>query len=105
MTRIICSEGDAGALRSGEKVETAADPLRAALAQPSAVLLMKPVTPAHADQSDNVLVLTVRHREARQAEELADGRKVKEYTATGLLGLIDEPVYEEEPAKRRWRRK
>jgi hypothetical protein len=109
MARFIVTETDAPELPRGCAAETTADPTRAALGQPSAVLLMKPTgnetaaSPASgaSGRNDDVLVVTLRQREARYAEELADGRKVTAYGATGLLGLIDEPLYEE-PHKKHW---
>lgn len=98
--RFVTTEADA-ALVSGDRreVETAADPVRSALAQPSAVIV------APARDEAQALVVTVRNSRARQAQEVAPERNVREFEATGFLGLQDEAVYEEEQPKSWWRRK
>ncbi len=106
MTRLIATPADASALQDKEfQVEDVADPVHAALAQPSAVLISK-------GEAGGVLIATIRHGSARQAEELAQGRKVVAYTATGFLGLSDEAIYDEsaeatqaETKKRWWQRR
>ena len=107
MTRWIISEAEAAALeREGHSAERAADPLRSALGQPSAVVLMKPAADSKQNGgAEELLLLTVRHREAKQAEELGGERKVVAYEATGLLGLLDEAVYSDTKPKPRWWRR
>src|SRR5215467_12405510 len=103
MARIIAVEQDVEFLEwEGRQADRAFDPMRSALGQPSDVLVIRPGG-ALEDDRDDILVLTVRHSQARQAEELLGGRKVIGYAATGLLGLGDEPIYEVEP--RRWGRR
>ena len=93
MVRVIATEADAAALPASAnlKVESAADPGRAALGQPSAVLVMK-------SGEGKALIATLRNAEGRQAEELAGRRKVVAYEATGFLGLDNEAIYSDEPA-------
>jgi hypothetical protein len=98
MTRVIATPADASALQDEDlQVEDVADPVHAALAQPSAVLITNAAEGAS-------LIATIRHGSARQAEELAQGRRVIAYTATGFLGLSDEAIYDEAPPeqKKRW---
>jgi hypothetical protein len=99
MTKLITDKNDAAALANhGLTVETAADPARSALAQPSAVLVM----PARDD--DHALIATIQSAEARRAAEIAGSRKVAAYEAGGFLGLDDVAVYEEEQPKPWWKR-
>src|SRR5215471_13892814 len=105
MTRLIATPTDAAVLQHEDsQIEVATDPVHAAFARPSAVLITRA-----ADGTS--LIATIRHGSARQAEALAQGRKVIAYTATGFLGLSDEAVYDDaaaatqvETRKRWWRR-
>ena len=101
MVRVIANPEDAARLNAaGEfEIEEAADPVSAALAQPSAVVVAKA-------GDGEALIATLRNRSGRQAEELAQGRRLVSYSAGGFLGLADEAVYtEEEPKKHWWQRK
>ena len=101
MARLVANPQDAARLHAqGEfEIEEAADPLSAALAQPSAVVVAKA-------GDGEALIATLRNRSGRQGEELAQGRKLVSYSAGGFLGLADEAIYtEEEPKKRWWQRK
>lgn len=99
MPKLISSENEAASLAGhGLPIETAADPARSALAQPSAVLVLP------ARDSDHALVATIRTADARRAEQTGGGRKVAAYEATGFLGLDDAVVYEDEQPKPWWKR-
>src|SRR5215467_16331999 len=102
MTRLIATPADASSLENENlQIEDVADPVHTAFAQPSAVLITRAT-------EGTSLIATIRHGSARQAEELAQGRKVIAYTATGFLGLSDEGVYDEAPdatqveTRKRW---
>lgn len=99
MTRYIVAESDAQVLAAtGRAVESAADPQGSAFAQPSAVLVL----PGHDD--DHALIATIRTGRARDAQEIAGGRRLAAYEATGFLGLEDSVVYEDEQPKPWWKR-
>jgi hypothetical protein len=97
--RLIATPEDVARLNAGGEftIEEAADPLSAALGQPSAVVIVR-------SSGGDALIATVRNQRGRQAEELAQGRKVVSYAATGLLGLDDEVTYSDEPEqpKKHW---
>lgn len=103
MTRWIASdESTATALRSREIGADAGSPdaIGNAIAAGSAVVIL----PA----SSGVLVARVRHAAQPAAFEVHrwTDKDAVGYTAGGMLGLLDEPVYEEEPqpSKKWWRR-
>jgi len=99
MPRYIATEPDAQFLAAnGCVVESAADPQRSAFAQPSAVLIL----PGNDDH--HALIATIRTGRARRAEEIARGRRLAAYEATGFLGLEDSVVYEDERPKPWWKR-
>jgi len=98
MPRYIAAESDAQVLAAtGQAVESAADPLGSAFAQPSAVLVLP-------GNDENVLIATIRTGRARDAQEIAGGRRLAAYEATGFLGLEDSVVYEDEQPKPWWKR-
>jgi len=98
MPRYIATESDAQVLAAtGRAVESAADPLGSAFAQPSAVLVLP-------GNDENVLIATIRTGRARDAQEIAGGRRLAAYEATGFLGLEDSVVYEDEQPKPWWKR-
>jgi hypothetical protein len=100
MVRWIAHPEDASRLSgSNMRVETAADPVRSALGQPSAVILLP-----SARFGEN-LVAAVRNTTAQLVDQRRQSRKVAAYAATGLLGLDDEPVYEDEQPKKSWWRR
>jgi hypothetical protein len=97
MTRYIVGDEEAAALAAqGRDVEQVSDPLRSALAQPSAVLVLP------ARDGEHAFIATLRSSTAREAEEIGKGRKVAAYEATGFLGLEDSVVYEEPEAQKPW---
>ena len=99
MVRWIAHPNDASQLSSSNlQVETAADPIRSALGQPSSVIVL-PST-----QAGEAILASVRNLTAQQVEQRRQGRKVAAYAATGLLGLDDEPIYEDEQPKSWWKR-
>ena len=99
MPKLIATENDLASLsQHGLRVETAADPARSALAQPSAVLVL----PARDD--DHALIATIRTADAQRAADLAGSRKVAAYEAGGFLGLDDVAVYEDERPSPWWKR-
>jgi hypothetical protein len=99
MARIITTEQQASSLSSRElPIESAADPVRSALAQPRAVLVLAGRDDEHS------LIATIRTRDARRTDDLAGDRKVAAYEATGFLGLEDVAIYEEEQPRPWWKR-
>ena len=98
MPRYIAAESDAQVLAAtGRAVEFAADPLGSAFAQPSAVLVLP-------DNNEDALIATIRTGRALDAQEIAGGRRLAAYEATGFLGLEDSVVYEDEQPKPWWKR-
>jgi hypothetical protein len=108
MTRWITSDHSTTAALRGRQMEAtagSAEPLSDALSANAAVLLL-PVA------SGDVLVARFRRRaEVEPSSEPAfdvarwSDKDAVGYTAGGMLGLFDEPVYEEEkqePPKKRW---
>lgn len=108
MPRYIAAVEDLDALGRDRSrhYDSVPDAVRAALSQPCAVLVM----PARDDTHS--LVITIRSTQAhqvpsaqeRQSEEPTPGRRVAYYEATGLLGLEDVAVYDDESAKPWWKR-
>lgn len=104
---ITFDEPTADALRS-RQIEADAvwpdlDPLSEALRRDAAVVMM----PA---EGTDVLVARVRRAAQPAAANFEVARWTDDdavgYTAGGMLGLLDEPVYqEEEPAKKKWWRR
>jgi len=99
MVRWITHPNDASRLSNWNlQVETAADPIRSALGQPSSVIVLPSTRPGEA------VLASVRNLTAQQVDERRQGRKVASYAATGLLGLDDEPIYEDEKPQGWWKR-
>ena len=71
---------------------------RSALGQPSSVIVLPSTRPGEA------VLASVRNLTAQQVDERRQGRKVASYAATGLLGLDDEPIYEDEKPQGWWKR-
>jgi hypothetical protein len=104
MTRWISADDNTAQALRGRQIASdvgPSDPIDAALDAPSAVLVL----PAGGSE-----VVVARVRRGAQPAAFEVHRWTDEsavgYTAGGMLGLLDEPVYEEEeePKKSWWRR-
>jgi hypothetical protein len=104
MTRWISADDNTAQALRGREIPSevgSVDALDSALSAPSAVLVLP-------GGSSDVIVARLRHGAQPAAFEVhrwSDERAVG-YTAGGMLGLLDEPVYEEEeqPKKKWWQR-
>ena len=106
MPRWISFDDDAAAALRGREIETDAvwsdlDPVSEVLRAQSAVLLLP-------SRSGDLLVARFRRSAQRDSDRGFDVARWTDddavgYAAGGMLGLLDEPVYEEQtPAKKKW---
>jgi hypothetical protein len=101
MTRFVCFDQpgtDAARNAGADATQRRGDPLMAALRESGNSVVILPGS----DAQELALISIIKHEAPKQAAAPVEPVKAISRTATGFLGLTDEPEFADEPEKKSW---